>query len=190
MNHEDEKLMQEMRELLKPTIGKTPGDIRETVKKAIERLFEGADQDYKDDIKVDVQKGERDDTLIANISVPRGHPLAHSLMLRDQIVEARRQVDIDTACKELLCNHAVGYKITVPEVMPLVNAFYAHPANGAGGCLHIVLDDGNIDDDDVQFCVDYAIEHGDRTAELLAKVLLKMSKTQRKRLYADGGKYL
>ena len=36
-------------------------------------------------------------------------------------------------------------KPTILEVMPLVKAYYEKPENGAGGNLHIVLDDGNIE---------------------------------------------
>ena len=71
---------------------------------------------------------------------------------------------------------------TVPEVLPLVLAYYAKPGNGAGGCLHIVLDDDNVDDDSVRFCIDYAAECGDEDGVYLAQVLLHMSRTQRLKL--------
>jgi hypothetical protein len=68
-------------------------------------------------------------------------------------------------------------KPTQPEVRPLIAVLYRY--HRAGGALHIVLDDGNIGDDSVRFCIDGAREDGDRFGELLASVLLKMSKTQR-----------
>ena len=71
-------------------------------------------------------------------------------------------------------------KPTCPEVAPLVAAYLAeHPA---GGALHIVLDDGNVDDASVAFCVNEAIEQGDADGEALARLLLAMSKTQRRKL--------
>ena len=73
-------------------------------------------------------------------------------------------------------------KPTIPEVLPLVRAYYALPGNGAGGSLHIVLDDQNVDDADVQFCLDHARERGDEPGVTLATLLLAMSKTQRKKL--------
>lgn len=78
-------------------------------------------------------------------------------------------------------------KPTVPEVMSLVKAYYAKPGNSVGGNLHIVLDDGNIKDDHIRFCLEQCHREKDRDGEDLALLLLKMSKTQRKKLYA--GKY-
>lgn len=54
-----------------------------------------------------------------------------------------------------------------------------------GGNLHIVLDDGNVKDSNVQFCLNQAEENGDVKGVELAKILLQMSKTQRLKLYAD-----
>ena len=73
-------------------------------------------------------------------------------------------------------------KPTVPEVLPLVRAYYSMPGNGAGGSLHVVLDDGNIDDYFVRSCLLSAQESGDAAGAGLAALLLKMSKTQRSRL--------
>lgn len=70
-------------------------------------------------------------------------------------------------------------KPTIPEVLPLVWAYRDLPGNGVGGALHIVLDDGNIDDSSILFCKKYAEERGDVNGARLCKILLKMSKTQR-----------
>ena len=74
-------------------------------------------------------------------------------------------------------------KTTVPEVMILVKEYYKE--NPVGGNLHIVLDDGNVKDSNVQFCLNQAEENGDVKGVELAKILLQMSKTQRLKLYAD-----
>lgn len=85
--------------------------------------------------------------------------------------------EIAAACDSLLARDT---QPTVPEVRPLTRAFYElHPT---GGSLHIVLDDGNVKDSDVQSCVDYAIQGGDKTGEKLGRVLLLMSPTQRNKL--------
>lgn len=73
-------------------------------------------------------------------------------------------------------------KPTVPEVLPIVKAYYAKPGNGVGGSLHIVLDDGNIDTKSVEFCKEYARQNNDSDGIALAELLLKMSYTQRKKL--------
>lgn len=71
-------------------------------------------------------------------------------------------------------------KPTVPEVTPLVEALYQR--HGAGCCLHIVLDDGNVRDSDVDFCVTYAEEQGHEDCLHLAQQLRAMSRTQRAKL--------
>lgn len=73
-------------------------------------------------------------------------------------------------------------KPTVPEVLPVARAYYAIPGNGAGGCLHIVLEDGNISDADVRFCADLAETKGDLIGHSLAVLLGRMSRTQRSKL--------
>lgn len=70
-------------------------------------------------------------------------------------------------------------KLTVPEIMPLVRAFQSKIGNGTGGNLHIVLDDGNVDDDDVIFCLEKAKASSDQDGVDLATKLLTMSKDQR-----------
>jgi hypothetical protein len=73
-------------------------------------------------------------------------------------------------------------KPTIPEVAPLVRAYYEKPGNEAGGALHVVLDDCNVDDGSVRFCLTEATERGDADGEALARKLLAMSKTQRRKL--------
>lgn len=69
---------------------------------------------------------------------------------------------------------------TVPEVRPLVRELYMRHATGC--CLHIVLDDNNIEDGFVQYCLDYAVERKHEDCLRLAIILLSMSKTQRLKL--------
>ena len=71
----------------------------------------------------------------------------------------------------------------IPEVLPLIRAYYTKPENAVGGSLHIVLEDGNVSDGNVESCLEYAREHNDRDGEALAGLLLQMSKTQRRKLY-------
>ena len=72
--------------------------------------------------------------------------------------------------------------ITVPEVIDLFKAYYARPGNGVWGSLHIVLDDGNLEDSSVEFCLKYAEEKGDTEGAELARILLKLSISQRKKI--------
>jgi len=82
-------------------------------------------------------------------------------------------------------------KPTVPDVVPLVNAYYHLPKCGVGGGLHIVLADGNLGDDSIRYCIESAAAHWCEEVEatqLLGRVLFSLSKTQRKQVYhAHGG---
>lgn len=59
-------------------------------------------------------------------------------------------------------------------------------SGGAGGHLHIVLDDDNLNDDSVQFCIDLAEKDNCITCLTLAKLMLQLSTTQRKRCCSEG----
>lgn len=72
-------------------------------------------------------------------------------------------------------------KPTVPEILPLVRQIYARSPLGC--CLHIVLDDGNIQGSHVRFCLGQAIERGHLDCERVASALLLMSRTQRTKIY-------
>lgn len=74
-------------------------------------------------------------------------------------------------------------KLTVPNVLPLVMQYKAKPGNDVGGSLHIVLDDGNIEDHHIIYCFEYALENNDLDGAKLAWLLLCMSKTQRWKIY-------
>jgi hypothetical protein len=86
---------------------------------------------------------------------------------------------------------------TVPEVLPLVRAYLEIDGNYNGGSLHIVIDDGNVADDHVEFCRRFAMrdqeiyadhpygvpefmsDPPDLAGAMLATILLSMSRTQR-----------
>ena len=71
---------------------------------------------------------------------------------------------------------------TIPSVLPLFISYRRR--HGAWGSLHIVLDDGNVRDSDVGWCIEHARERGDAEGEALGRVLLAMSRTQRRKLGA------
>ncbi len=70
-------------------------------------------------------------------------------------------------------------KPTIPEVLARFKAYHKLPGNEAWGALHIVLEDGNIGDDSVRGCIEWASDRGDVEGTDLARILLTMSKTQR-----------
>lgn len=73
-------------------------------------------------------------------------------------------------------------KPIIPEVVARFARYNEQPGNGAWGSLHVVLDDGNTQDLHVTGCIEYAHEHDDMEGEELAKLLLRMSRTQRAKL--------
>jgi hypothetical protein len=77
---------------------------------------------------------------------------------------------------------AVKERLTQVEALAAyaqVKAFMAR--NPVGCCVHIVLDDGNVDDDSVAFCVGYARENEHPECVAMAETLLRMSRTQRRK---------
>ena len=73
-------------------------------------------------------------------------------------------------------------KPTVPKVLPLMREFQSKKGNEVGGVFHIVLDDGNVENRHVEWCLELAKQNGDELAIRLGELLMKMSKTQRLKL--------
>lgn len=73
-------------------------------------------------------------------------------------------------------------KPTVPEVLPLVQDYYRQAGNAAGGNLHVVLDDSNIDLCCIRSALEYCRRCGDAQGMLIARLLLQMSRSQRYRI--------
>jgi hypothetical protein len=77
----------------------------------------------------------------------------------------------------------------VTEICKLVKTLYDDMGEGCGGMLHIVLDDGNIDDDDLQWCIEYcnreenANRHDKTICLEIAHRLLNLNKEQRMLIY-------
>lgn len=69
------------------------------------------------------------------------------------------------------------------EILEKVKAYYALPENGVGGNLHIVLDDGNIEVRNIEFCKELCIKERDKEGLELCDILLSASKTQRNFVY-------
>ena len=71
-------------------------------------------------------------------------------------------------------------KPTIPDVIKRFAAYRAqHPTWGS---LHIVLEDHNLSDSSVSYCLAWAKGQGDTEGAALADLLLRMSRSQRWRL--------
>ena len=72
--------------------------------------------------------------------------------------------------------------ITTKEIVELIKEYYAD-GNLAGGTLHCALDDGNLEDHDIKFCINFAKEEGDYQGVLLGYILLLITIEQREEAY-------
>ena len=70
---------------------------------------------------------------------------------------------------------------TLQQVSELARAYLAK--HMTGGALHIVLEDGNVEDDQVTWCDGYAAGLGDEEAQRLAAALRLLTEAQRRALY-------
>jgi len=77
------------------------------------------------------------------------------------------------------------HRPTVPEVLPLALAYLAQPGNAVGGHLHIVLDDENLRDTDILWCIKVAAHADDLAGATLGVRLLELTRTQRRKLVAS-----
>lgn len=59
----------------------------------------------------------------------------------------------------------------------LIDAYYID--NPCGGTLHIVLDEGSVEDRSIQFCLGYCMSEGDYVAVAIALELLRRDQEQR-----------
>ena len=73
-------------------------------------------------------------------------------------------------------------KPAIPQALPLVRAVYRRHA--AGCCLHILTDDGNVEHTDAHFCLDLARREGHSDCIAAAEMLVRMSRTQRRKIAA------
>lgn len=73
-------------------------------------------------------------------------------------------------------------KPTVLTVLPIMREFQSKKGNEVGGVYHIVLDDGNIENHHVEWCLEEAEKQNDTLAIKLGELLMKMSRTQRSKL--------
>ena len=57
--------------------------------------------------------------------------------------------------------------------------------SAVGCCLHITLDDENIEDNHVQFCIEEAQRMGHPSCEQVARAILEMTMEERKALVSE-----
>jgi hypothetical protein len=82
----------------------------------------------------------------------------------------------------------MAVKPTIPEVISVFADYLL--ANPSWGSLHIVLEEGDVGDSQVESCRDWAANRGDKQGMELASILLTMSKSQRGRIDCKAREYL
>lgn len=68
---------------------------------------------------------------------------------------------------------------SIEGMRAIIAAFYKLPGNSGGGSLHIVLDDRNVEDCNVQHCREWAEERNDASGVNMAELLLKFTEGER-----------
>ena len=66
-------------------------------------------------------------------------------------------------------NNMIKFK---PLLKEFVEYYYKQEGNEVGGCLHIVLDDGNLEPEHIQYCQTYSKDQGDTFGYFLATLML------------------
>lgn len=67
----------------------------------------------------------------------------------------------------------------VTSLFPLFRYYISLDGNSCGGSLHIWTDDDNVDDEHLEYCLEYALGKQDYLGAYLAQQGLLMTKTQR-----------
>ena len=73
-------------------------------------------------------------------------------------------------------------KPSIPFMKKIVEEFYNLNGNCVGGNLHIVLDDINVGDDTILWCLDRCIVQSDLDGAFLCELLLQYTEDQREEI--------
>lgn len=71
-------------------------------------------------------------------------------------------------------------------VKEFIAYYYQLPEKGAGGYLHIVLDDGNVDWSSISFCQAECEKHKDTFGYFLCDILLEYTENELEKMYEDN----
>lgn len=73
------------------------------------------------------------------------------------------------------------WECPIEDALDIANWYYEY--HGAGGWLHVVLDDGNLEDDMVDASIHNGLDKGDIVCYLLAILIRTMTEDNREILY-------
>jgi hypothetical protein len=75
-------------------------------------------------------------------------------------------------------------KLSIKGARAVVTSYYGQ-GNPTGGYLHVVVDDGNIDDENIEGCIEEAKTYGDDSAVAIGEMLLAFPLDERRLICAD-----
>lgn len=100
----------------------------------------------------------------------------------DQIVEFNVTTADWFKSQANFVGRASDYK-RVGELANRIAEYYKKEGNGVGGNCHLVLDDGNLEDSDIQFCKGYCAKADDTDGLYIMREMLSMSLEERQKVY-------
>jgi len=78
--------------------------------------------------------------------------------------------------------------VNLEKLCELIQNYYIY--NSVGGNLHIVLDDGNLEDHHIEYCLKTLVsEKKDEEAKVIGESLLNIPYDTRKKLYSNSWEY-
>lgn len=106
---------------------------------------------------------------------------------RGELEQSIRQAHCETcAVDEFLDELDECLPLDRPTLERLREAFYKLPGNGAGGSLHVVLDDHNWERESVEFCRKWAADRSDIAGQRFAELLLTLTDEQLREYLGAG----
>lgn len=75
-----------------------------------------------------------------------------------------------------------GYK-RIGKLANLIAEYYKKEGNGCGGNCHLILDDGNLEDSDIQFCIGYCAHANDNDGLAIMREMLSLNPEERQKVY-------
>lgn len=100
----------------------------------------------------------------------------------DQIVEFNVTTADWFKSQANFVGRASDYK-RIGKLANLIAEYYKKEGNGCGGNCHLILDDGNLEDSDIQFCIGYCAKADDTDGLYIMREMLSLNPEERQKVY-------
>lgn len=81
-----------------------------------------------------------------------------------------------------MLDNTIDFEQFKPYIKTLIEFYYNNLENIVGGNLHIVLDDNNVDDDSIKYCLEDCKRTDDTFGIFLCLVLLQFTEEEREKI--------